>query len=309
MRMTRRLFIVSIFALALLVHVPALFAWYIQDDSQAILDAQNWRAFYAGIDTLLQYRPNAYVITHMLDTLLPREPWVYRLYGILTIALCALCGALLCRRLTGDDRLAMGAGLWLVTAPAFYAYTTIYLTASMTGLGLIFLILTLWHAHRAATGDSRHPMAIMSALCVLGLASYEIYIIAMPLAFLIDRLWRRPYDFVQAAKLYALPALLTLGYLVARSNGIESGLQDARSASLYGLGIGPHVFGNTAFQLANGLGVAQLRQVFDPLFIVIPAYIALLVLAWRAPQRRVFILCAAWLVIGLLPFIFGIFIS
>ncbi len=293
-------------ALAFAAHFPALSHYYVQDDVQAILLSQHWRSNYQSIVDTLQYRPNTYALHAFLELFLPREPWVMRLFGIAIIIAIASAMFGFMRSVTGKPMLGVQAAILCAVAPGFYAYPNLYLTATMTGLGVLLLVLTVWQAHRFAQNRSNKNGLLLLALFVSGLTSYEAYIIALPLALLVDVMIAMPQNnmrvFVRrcfAALYHYLPIIALAGlYLLLRAQGINADM-DERSMHLYRISWGPHIWDNIGYQLSNAMGLLHMNTSKS---IVLGLWAFIAFLAWRAGMPRVWILCAAWIVLALMFF-------
>lgn len=290
-------------ALALVAHFPALSHYYVQDDVQAIMFSQHWRTNYQSIVDTLQYRPNTYALHAFLELFLPREPWVMRGFGVAIIAAIAMAMFGFVRAVTNDRSLAAMAAILSAVAPGFYSYPNLYLTATMTGLGVLLLVLTLWQAQRFAINRNSQNGLMLFALFVLGLTSYEAYIIALPLALLLDVMTRMPDAnmriFVKrsfAATYHYLPIIALVGlYLLLRMQGIEADMSE-RSMHLYRISWGPHIWDNVGYQLSNAIGLLHMDTSES---IVLGFWAVILFFAWRGGMPRLWILCAAWIMLAL----------
>ena len=133
--------------LILLVHGHTLGLFYIQDDAWAWMGARDWPAFYQGIATDLQYRPNAFLLTHLLSYIAPEEPWPLRAMGLFLLWSMGALTYIVTKRLSGVPSLAAIAAVLLVVHPGYYSMATLYLAAVMTGLGVICVLSGMWAAH------------------------------------------------------------------------------------------------------------------------------------------------------------------
>lgn len=297
---------IAMAVLIMITHYTSLGVFYVQDDAYAWIASAGWKDYYGTIHTALQYRPNAWFITYLLDQIAPDTVWPLRIAGMFVLWLTGLLTFYVVRALSHNALLASITALLVVVHSAFYSYMTLYLSATMTGLGLIFVlcgVLAVYYLTQKPTSKIYYALTFVSL--ILALTSYETAIMVLPMMMGVDYLYSDERSMLGTTKRYIPHIVITLIYLYLRKLGIsyhaEMGTDTHYTPTLdkflYNIKyiwhdmLGLHIAGATKVNLLAAYSIA------------IFAFIGSTLYAHFHQKWRLWLGAIIWIILGALPFL------
>lgn len=177
----QRFHIFFLFIILLVVHGQSLQYFFVQDDAHAYFASEHWAKAYFGISQDLQYRPNAYLVTYIIDFIFPDKAWPLRLTGICILFLISLFLYKTLFAITKNKTLAWNTSVLNLVHPGYYSMMTLYLSSVMTGLGLLFSILAIYATYNFVKKGSIKAYWSSFLFFLVALFSYEAAVISLPL--------------------------------------------------------------------------------------------------------------------------------
>lgn len=296
--------------LTLLTHYHAIGIFYVQDDAYAWLGsagvnlAEGDIGSYNSITTALQYRPNAWVLTHLLDIISPDAAWPLRVAGMVTIFLTGIMGFYTTRVLSNNNYLAAITSILLVVHPGFYSYATLYLSAVMTGLGLLLVFAGVMAAYHLAQKYSHAAYGFTLIFLVFALTSYETAIMILPMMMGVDYLYSQKKCLKRTLMRYIPHIVITLGYLYARKLGIEASVAE-NTAGHYEPTL-KNVIGNAFTMIQHLFGIPLIGFTKTVKIMTIVVSILTLLLSFFYARKNnhfpLWIGAWVWIILGIAPF-------
>ncbi len=292
---------IAMAVLILIAHFTSLSVFYVQDDAYAWLESANWKSIYATANTALQYRPNAWFLTYLLDQIAPDEPWPLRVMGMFILWLTGVLTYYVVRALSKSNLLAIITSLLVITHPAFYSYMTLYLSAVMTGLGLIFVLAGTLASHKYSQHQRRITYGLTILFLLLALTSYETAIIVLPIMIGIDYLYAHSPKILATVKRYTPHIIITFIYLYIRKTGIDQFALN-NETNQYNISL-ENILYNINYLYDIVLGQYINDSQFLSFFIIFFITLGSILYVHIYKKWRLFIGAISWLILGALPFI------
>lgn len=225
-----RSILLFLLVLIFFVHGQSLQYFFVQDDAHAYFASENWMNYYYGIASDLQYRPNAYLVTRIIDLVFPDKAWPLRLFGMFMLYVISVLLYAMVMKVSSNKILAIFAATLNAVHPGYHSMMTLYLSAAMTGMGLLFVLLSVFVIYLYSRIKSKRLYILSMLIFVMGLLSYESAIIALPLMFLVylfssnntDKIFYKILSRIKTTSYYFIPHIsVAFVYLISRKSAVE----------------------------------------------------------------------------------------